>query len=327
MNRIKAVIFITIALLMTISGCKKEEDDLQDDNTNRPVISTAEVTGITMTTAICGGIITDDGGHTVTARGVCWSTGLTPTIADDKTTDGAGAGSFVSTITGLSAGITYYVRAYATNSSGTGYGSVMSFTPMSTCVDIDGNAYQTVIIGTQEWMAENLKTTRYNNGVAIPDQPDPAYWTVVNAIARCWYDNDSITHAATYGSLYNWFAVSNGPLCPTGWHVPADAEWTVLFDYLGGDYIAGGPLKDTTHHWKTPNVGATNYSGFSALPGGGRYSSGPFIGVEELAYWWSSTPVDASKAYGFGLMYSAQDVISGNADKNTGMSIRCVRDN
>ncbi len=159
-----------------------------------PVLSTAEVTGVTHAAAQCGGNITSDGGATVTARGVCWSTNLTPTVADSKTTDGTGAGSFTSSITGLTDSTAYYVRAYATNSNGTGYGNTSSFTTtdsMGTVTDIDGNIYQTVKIGNQWWMAENLKVTHYRNGDAIPNVTDNTAWEGLTTGAYCNYNNDT----------------------------------------------------------------------------------------------------------------------------------------
>ncbi|MDD3280321.1 MAG: FISUMP domain-containing protein, partial [Bacteroidales bacterium] len=172
-----------------------------------PVVSTNEVTAVTDTTATSGGVISSDGGANVTARGVCWSTSQNPTIADNKTTDGTGTGSFTSAITGLTANTTYYVRAYATNSAGTGYGSEMSFTTLEgkygTMTDIDGNTYKTVKIGTQTWMAENLKVTKYNDGTSIPIVSDSAAWSVLTTGAYCNYENEQCS-VAIYGRLYNW---------------------------------------------------------------------------------------------------------------------------
>ena len=134
-----------------------------------------------------------------------------------------------------------------------------------TITDIDGNSYRTVIIGEQEWMGENLKVTRFNDGKEIPYVPEMDEWTRVTGPAYSWYDND-ISNKDTYGALYNWFAVSSGKLCPAGWRIPDDSDWEVLTDFLGGLSVAGGKLKETgTSHWTLPNSGATNETGFSAL--------------------------------------------------------------
>ena len=139
-------------------------------------------------------------------------------------------------------------------------------TPL-TATDIDGNVYHTVTIGTQIWMVENLKTTRYNDGSPIPFVTDSSSWSNLTTPGYCWYNNDT-TNKNTYGALYNWFAVNTGKLAPTGWHVPTDDEWTTLTTYLGGESIAGGKLKETgTTHWRTPNAGATNEIGFTASSG------------------------------------------------------------
>eukprot|EP00825_Cyclidium_porcatum_P010076 TRINITY_DN15162_c0_g1_i1.p1 TRINITY_DN15162_c0_g1~~TRINITY_DN15162_c0_g1_i1.p1 ORF type:complete len:564 (+),score=55.59 TRINITY_DN15162_c0_g1_i1:400-2091(+) len=236
-----------------------------------PVITTTIVSSITNTTATSGGNISSDGGDNVTARGVCWSTSPIPTIAlSTKTTNGADTGSFTSNITGLIPGTTYYVRAYATNSVGTAYGSEVSFTtttaPVTTVTDYDGNVYDTIHIGTQIWMKQNLKTTHYKNGTAItyPGANNTAWQNNTNG-AYAWYNNNEATYKNTYGALYNWYAVNTGMLCPTGWHVPTDAEWTTLTTYLGGEFIAGTKLKATTL-WESPHTIATNETGFTAFP-------------------------------------------------------------
>ncbi len=199
------------ATILLFSSCKKEHDK------NVPVLSTAEVSGITQTRAISGGNISDDRGAIVTSRGVCWSTSHNPTIKDSKTDDGGGAGSFTSSISGLKPNTPYFVRAYATNSSGTGYGSTMLFTTLDKITDADGNTYSAVIIGKQMWFEENLKTTRYNDGTSIPNVTDFQKWRQLSTPAYCWYNNDP-ANGNTYGALYNAYAVRTGKLCPTGWH-------------------------------------------------------------------------------------------------------------
>jgi uncharacterized protein (TIGR02145 family) len=136
-------------------------------------------------------------------------------------------------------------------------------------VDIDGNEYHTVIIGGQEWMVENLRVTPYRNGDPIPNVSDTTSWRALTTGAYCSYDNDP-SCSAMYGNLYNWYAVNDfRQIAPEGWHVPTYEEWIVLETHLGGDTIAGGKLKESgTEHWRAPNVGGTNESGFSALPGG-----------------------------------------------------------
>jgi len=296
-----------------------------------PVLTTSSVSNILQTTATCGGNITSDGGATVTTRGVCWSTGQTPTITDSKTTDGTGAGSFTSDMTGLTANTTYYVRAYATNSAGTGYGSAMSLTTLqesvNTVTDIDGNVYNTITIGTQVWMAENLKTTKYRDGTTIPNVTDNTAWSNLTTGAYC--DNSNLSsNSDTYGKLYNWYAVADvHNICPTGWHMPTDAEWSVLTTYLGGESVAGGKLKETgTTHWESPNTGATNETGFTALPGGYRYDNGSFYNVGNYGLWWSSTESNISNAWFRDAYYLYNNVNRLNISKKDGFSVRCVKD-
>lgn len=322
-------ILIVLPALFLVTNCTKDDDDIAE--TSIPVL-TNEVVKITQTTATSGGNITSDGGATITARGVCWSTKQKPTIVDSKTTDGTGTGSFTSAITGLTANTKYYVRAYATNSVGTGYGNVMSFTTLEeisygTMTDIDGNTYKTVIIGTQTWMAENLKVTKYNDGTNIPNVTDAAEWEDLTSGALCDYDNTP-SNSATYGKLYNWYAVNTGKLCPSGWHVPTDAEWTTLTDYyLGGKVVAGGKLKETgITHWAISNTDATNETGFTALPGGVRSDFGLFglVGLE--GYWWSATEYSATSAWIRGMSYNSGGVGVYRTYKESGFSVRCVRD-
>jgi uncharacterized protein (TIGR02145 family) len=199
--------------------------------------------------------------------------------------------------------------------------------------DVDGNYYNTVKIGEQIWMAENLKTTRYNDGTDIPLVTDNTIWTHISTPAYCWYNNDVGSYKGTYGALYNWYAVStttNGGknVCPSGWHVPSDAEWTTLTDYLGGVSVAGGKLKETgTTHWYSPNTGATNETGFTALPGGIRdNASGGFYSVTYMGKWWSCTENSLAYAWGRGTSYSSVSVSLGANDKPYGFSVRCVKD-
>ena len=195
-------------------------------------------------------------------------------------------------------------------------------------LDIEGNQYKAVKIGTQTWMAENLKTTKYNNGTPITNVTGNAAWAALATGAYCDYSNTP-SNSVTYGRLYNWYAVNTGKLAPTGWHVATDAEWTTLTDYLGGsESEAGGKLKEAgTSHWIPTNFGGTNSSGFTALPGGYRkYLDGTFGNLGIYGYWWSSTARDATGAWGFQLNNGNFFAYRIYGNLPYGFSVRCVRD-
>lgn len=192
-------------------------------------------------------------------------------------------------------------------------------------IDVDGNVYPTVRIGGQEWMAENLRVTHYRNGNTIPNVTDNSAWSELTTGAYCWYENDQSTYAK-YGALYNWYAVNdNRNLCPVGWHVPSDAEWTTLTTYLGGISVAGGKMKAAIL-WDSPNAGATNSSGFSGLPGGSRDEWGCY-GIGSSGAWWTSTEYDGYLAWLRTLGYISQEVHRYEGYKMVGNSVRCLRDN
>ncbi len=210
--------------------------------------------------------------------------------------------------------------------------------------DIDGNEYQTVKIGEQWWMAENLKVTRYRNGEDIPNVTDNSEWGKLSSGAWVNYNNDS-SNDETYGKLYNWYAV-NDPrgLCPVGWHVPFDVEWKYIEMYLGISQEEandtgwrgtdeGGKLKskrttpDPRPRWNNPNTGATNESGFSGLPGGWRSDNGNFYNAGNSGYWWSAMEYSTYSAWYRNLGYNRSDIKrSSHGRKEFGYSIRCVKD-
>lgn len=320
------------------------------DTVTPPHVTTIPVNIISQSAASCGGNVTSDGGAPVIARGVCWNTIGAPTISDNKTTNGTGMGTFTSNLTGLTANILYYVRAYATNSKGTSYGTQIIFKTNSeggsvTLTDVEGNVYRTVTIGTQVWMAENLKTTKYWDGTSIPVVIDYSAWQILTTGACCWYNND-VGNKSTYGALYNYFAtVDSRKLCPAGWHVPTDAEWTTLENYLianGYNYDGtstgnkiGKSLAETTN-WYTSSVagsvGNTDYpayrnkTGFSALPGGYRsandYATSGFSGS-----WWSSSErYSLGNAWFRNISWDHVNFIRFDNLKICGMSVRCLRD-
>jgi uncharacterized protein (TIGR02145 family) len=294
-------------------------------NYKLPIIKTSSVSSITFNSATSGGIITSDGSYAVSERGICWSTTDNPTIYDNHLKDLTGTGSFTCSITGLTPGTTYYLKAYATNSSGTAYGDQVIFCTKVT--DVDGNTYNTVAIGTQVWMTENLKTTKFNDGTDIPLVTDNTAWINLSTPGFCWFNNDETSYKSTYGALYNWFTVNTGKLCPAGWHVPTDSDWTTLSAFLGGDNITGGKLKEAgTIHWKSPNTGATNESGFTALPSGNRTDNAIFYDVGNFVYWWSSTASEGTSSWLRYLSYNYSTFNKVSYEKRSGFSVRCLKD-
>jgi uncharacterized protein (TIGR02145 family) len=329
------------------------------------LLSTNEVTDITISAAVCGGNITSDGGSPVISRGIVWSTSESPTVDNNigMTNEGTGTGVFTSNLTELEPLTTYYVRAYAANSIGTYYGDQMEFITnlgidgepcpgMLTVTDIDGNVYNTVAIGTQCWLKENLKTNKYRNGISIeyPGNDDNAWLNNTNG-AYAWYNNN-ITWKESYGALYNFYAgINPNGLCPEGWHVPGDGDWTKLLNYVVGKGYpnesnnpqgASNALKSCRQEY-SPLGGDCNTSehprwlshaihygfdafGFSALPGSYRTGYGPF--PSNLGYfgaWWSSSEVSGTSASSRSMTYFG-NVSQENSQKRAGYSVRCLRD-
>lgn len=195
--------------------------------------------------------------------------------------------------------------------------------------DNDGNVYSTVQIGDQEWMAENLKTTTYNNGTSIELVENDADWLNYTTGAYCWYDNDQAQYAETYGALYNWYALNTGNLCPDGWHVPTDEEWTALEDYIASDGHSGseGAALKATYGWYNNGNGTDDY-GFTALPGGARGGYGAFVNIGKYGGWWSATESSTYYAWSRYLGYNSSAVSRNSGGRLVdGFSVRCVKDN
>jgi uncharacterized protein (TIGR02145 family) len=203
------------------------------------------------------------------------------------------------------------------------------FTADQPVTDIEGNVYNTIKINNQVWMAENLKTKTYNNGDVI-GTTIPASLDISNELSPKyeWSYEGNEGNIEEYGLLYTWYAVSdNRNVCPSGWHVATDADWTSLTDFLGGDSIAGGKLKEIgTTHFSSPNIGATNESGFTALPSGHRYYNGFFSGIGDGSVWWTATEYSVDRAWFRSLGYSTKAVRRDYYPKNDGMAIRCIKD-
>ncbi len=193
--------------------------------------------------------------------------------------------------------------------------------------DADNNVYKTVKIGNQTWMAENLKTTKFKDGSAIPNVSGGSAWGDLLTPGYCWYNNDKSAYGDVYGALYNWHTVSTGNLCPAGWRVPTDADWATLTSHLGGDNAAGGKLKESGNsYWQNPNAGASNESGFTALPGGNRQADGAFDNIGTDGFWWSSTSSTTIAAFGRMINYNSIGANKGTYPKKRGFSVRCVKE-
>lgn len=299
---------------------------------NLPILSTTTATNVTRTTATSGGNISSDGDSPVTARGICWSTSQNPTTGNSKTSDGTGIGSFTSNLTGLTAGTTYYARAYATNSAGTAYGNQVSFATSDggggncttgTFTDPrDGHVYKTIKIGTQTWMAENLAYLPYTT--PTDSDTEPCYYV---------YDYNE------YGVLYNWPAAMTAS--PAGWHLPSDAEWTTLSDYLiNNGYAFGGSGNDiakalaSSTGWNSSSYAgdigndpsSNNNSCFSALPGGEYIHNYGLYGAGRICRWWSSTASSNYGSWNRGLIYDDTWLERLDIPRRYGFSVRCVKD-
>lgn len=339
-NRFLIYTFLIFGVfLIGLNSCDKDEV-----SATAPILTTTNVTEITIATAACGGNISSAGGAIITARGVCWSNNQQPTINDSKTEDGNGEGSFTSILTDLIPETTYYVCAYATNSAGTGYGSIVSFTTPdgdsanSFTDPRDGNVYKTVTIGDQIWMAENLRYLPSVVGPSTRSSMTPYYYVY-------GYNGTDVTEAKatanynTYGVIYNWSAAMAGSsssaanpsgvqgVCPVGWHLPSDAEWTTLTTYLGGEDIAGGKLKETgTAHWISASTGTTNETNFTALPGGYLTNLDKFSHEGVYGIWWSSTEHSSTNVLHRSMICDDNKVFRNIFNSENGIYIRCVKD-
>jgi len=326
-------------------------------------LSTANIDSITSATAVCGGNITFDGGGAIIERGICWAIHQNPTTDNDRTLDGTGTGSFISDIKCLSFATTYYVRAYATNSAGTAYGNQLSFTTKGTnpiifnpdltygsVTDIDGNCYKTIQIADRIWMAENLRTSRYNDGSLIPNVVNNTEWSILcypvqnqfgewingGTGAFCWYNN-SETFDSEYGKLYNWMAANTGKLCPVGWRIPDSGDWERLIkdwsEYNPMEFKFGYYLMETgTDHWDESlnvfpeGIIANNSTGFTVLPGGYRQVDGLFRNLGSISYFWGSNYVLYDLVSRFYIPSSPPTHTSYYAAQaGSGYSVRCIK--
>jgi len=199
-------------------------------------------------------------------------------------------------------------------------------TTYSSVRDADGNRYKTVKIGDKEWMAESLKTTRFNDGSGIILEKDTVKWMNKTAPAYCWFKNNGIIYGKNYGAFYNWFAVESKKLCPAGWHVPSEAEWESLLQMAGG-YDHGNKLKAKEYdYWKFPNTDANDRFHFEARGSGYRDAKGEFAHLYEKVFFWTSTTAGTGKAWAYGLSFDKKEMERVAKEKTNGFSVRCVKD-
>jgi uncharacterized protein (TIGR02145 family) len=426
----RAVLYYVTAYATNIKGTAYGDEISFTTEPDLPIVATSTVIEIQAYTARVGGNVSSDGGSAVTERGIFWGASADPLTTGTKLILGSGPGVFADTLENLDPGATYYVKAYATNALGTSYGEELDWTTLGeeptattlgysdltsgtvtlyglispgdlsttvefeygtttaygssmiainspvteeddsvsaaisgldpeteyhfrvkavndlgtvygedsmfttvitgmtgTVLDNDGNTYGTIGIGYQVWMTENLKTRKYNDGSAIPLITSDSAWSVISTDAYCWYENDSASYHNTYGVLYNWPAVNTGKLCPTGWHVPTNDDFSELVEYLGGAGLAGGLLKETgTSHWNSPNTDASDEYDFTALGGGKRFENGIFDFDKVEGNWWSSTNYSNITANYFYLVFNFGNSFQAFTNKQQGMSVRCVKD-
>ncbi len=345
--------FFFIFFAVVFDSCKKADEVIQPDDL--PVVITSAVSNVQRTQAQCGGRLISVGSSRVTDFGICWNTAGSPSLDDNFTSDGWILQQYSTDLRSLTPNTEYYVRAYATNSTGTGYGNERKFTTRpigtgsvfnagltyGTVTDIEGNVYKTIEIGSQTWMAENLRTTRFTDNTEIDLVTDDSIWGSTAYPGYCWYENNEELFGNIYGAYYNWMAVYTSRLCPAGWHVPSDAEWKTLEMNLGMTQeqadaenqrgtTEGAQLKESgTNNWFPGGIAGTNQSGFTALPGGSRsIFYGIFYNEGQNGLFWTSTgyyPI-GGVAYCRSLSYASSAIFRYLQNLKFGLNVRCIRD-
>ena len=304
-SRIISVFMVLIIVMVTVTCNSRYSKKEENTTTNTvPLITTKDALSITNSTAIVGGVVISNGGFTVSERGVCYNTSSNPTIEDISVQSGSETVVFECEISRLNQNTKYYFKAYAMDGEDIEYGEQKSFTTATTITDPrDGQIYNISTIGTQTWFAQNLN---YQTG-------------------NSWCYDDNTSNCTTYGRLYDWQTALGS--CPSGWHLPSKDEWIVLINFLGGESIAGGKMKEKgIGHWNAPNTGATNSSGFTALPGGYRVDWVDHFSLLSRSYFWSSTASSSSHAWYQILFSENKFVYRYDYPKSNGFSVRCVRD-
>jgi uncharacterized protein (TIGR02145 family) len=340
-------LFLAVVLTSTFLACKKDTTAPQTNTTSTTgtitsidcgnavvtgvIIKGESATGVSVAILYTGGDGKTYAAQTISSTGVI---GLTATLTAGIFA--SGNGSVVYTISGTSTSVG--IASFAISLGGKTCTMNVTVNDLAQTIgkpgpnisDVELNSYKTVTIGTQQWMAENLKVSKYNDGTPVPNVANDIEWNNTSA-AWAYYNND-VTNNAKYGKLYNWYTVSpttNGDknVCPTGWHIPTDAEWNILIGYLGGENIAGGKMKEVgLTSWDSPNTDASNTSLFTGLPGGYRYKDGNCYDIGNFGNWWSSTEYSTGNALNRFLNEVNGSAGKDNDDKKNGFSVRCLKD-
>ena len=341
-NLIRRACFCLFLFSLTYQSCKKDKTE--------PILKTEEIASIARTSAVCKGEILSIGPDSLLEFGFCWSTGSGPTRANKSIASSDPPERVHSlNINGLNPNTLYYVRSYLTSTSGTYYGNQVTFSTKPATArtffnpgltyhdisDIDGNIYKTIQIGTQEWMAENLKTNRLNDGTSIPLVADNLEWRSLETPGYCWYENNESLFKNIYGAYYNWYAVNTEKLCPTGRH-----DWKVLKKALGmtteeasmegfQGTVAGKIKEAGTFNWVEESIEASNESGFTALPGSARGYDGSWDGEGQGAGWWSASRITITMnrySWSHFVVYDRSWIHkSSMLDQTHALNVRCIR--
>jgi uncharacterized protein (TIGR02145 family) len=316
-------IFLILLILVSFSSCKKDLGILSTVETLSPEFVASEA-------ATLGCYIKSDGGSGIADCGIYIGVSANPESSGIALKTGNDTGLFIGQVSGLTANTKYYIKAYAKNAKGESFGEELNFTTPPTISDFENNKYGTVNIGSQTWMAKNLQTTHFLNGDLISTTtPSGLDITSEGSPNYQWSYGGENANLTVYGKLYTWYTITDSrKICPTGWHIPSDAEWTILENKLGGYAIAGSSLKEYGNsHWLSPyNIDGSNLSCFLGLPGGYRSQNGVFFLLQNNAYFWSSTESDASNSWARILDAGTRAVGRTGVIKKSGASVRCVKD-
>jgi uncharacterized protein (TIGR02145 family) len=316
------LVFLISLLPFLVIGCKKDG--------SLATVVTYIPKYVASSSATIGAHITADGGSGVADCGVFMSFSANAETSGVKLQMGNDTGLYLGRVTGLTPDTKYYIKAYALNDKGQALGEEVTITTGLAVQDYDNNTYETVVIGSQTWMAKNLATTHYLNGdPVLTTTPSGLDISAEGTPKYMWSYAGDDNNAVAYGKLYTWYSVTDTrKLCPTGWHIPTDAEWTTLETTLGGYFVAGSRLKEMGNsHWQAPyNTDAVNESCFTALPGGYRDVTGTFYLLKNEGNWWSATESEATKSYSRTMTTGSSSVTRTGALKGRGLTVRCIKD-